>query len=56
VQNELINPNIAEYKPILDEVEKILQEAGLDEGDMKAAAAAGVRDGLGGQSSNRNRR
>ncbi|OAX34254.1 galactose oxidase [Rhizopogon vinicolor AM-OR11-026] len=44
----------AEYKPILEEVEKILAEAGLDEDEMRAGAAhAG---GGGGVGTNRNRR
>lgn len=45
--------HIATYKPLLDEVEKILAEAGLDEDEMIGAAAGG-----GGASSgqNRNRR
>jgi hypothetical protein len=42
----------AEYKPILEEVEKILAEAGLDEEDMKKAAAGGSGAGSG-QSRNR---
>ena len=41
-----------EYKPILEEVEKILAEAGLDEEEMKRGAAAGPR-AAGGQSRNR---
>ena len=42
----------AEYKPILEEVERILMEAGLDEEEMKRSAAAGGRDNVG-QSRNR---
>jgi hypothetical protein len=43
----------AEYKPILEEVEKILAEAGLDEEEMRrGAAGAGSEPGLG-QSRNR---
>ncbi|KAG0698891.1 hypothetical protein DFH29DRAFT_939202 [Suillus ampliporus] len=44
----------AEYKPILEEVEKILAEAGLDEDEMRAGAAQ--TGGGGGIVSNRNRR
>lgn len=47
---------LAEYKPMLEEVERILQEAGLEEGDMRAAAAAGGRDGGLGVQGSRNRR
>jgi hypothetical protein len=43
----------AEYKPILEEVEKILGEAGLDEDDIKNGVAAG---GVGQAGQNRNRR
>lgn len=43
---------IAAYKPILDEVEKILAEAGLDEEEMRRSAAAGP-DARSGQSRNR---
>ncbi|KAK0190088.1 galactose oxidase [Armillaria mellea] len=42
----------AEYKPILQEVEKILAEAGLDEEEMRKGAAAGPGAGSG-QSRNR---
>ncbi|KAK0449028.1 galactose oxidase [Desarmillaria tabescens] len=42
----------AEYKPILQEVEKILAEAGLDEEEMRKGAAVGPGSG-GGQSRNR---
>ncbi|KAF7791713.1 hypothetical protein EIP86_002737 [Pleurotus ostreatoroseus] len=41
-----------EYKPILEEVEKILAEAGLDEEEMRRGAAAGPRAAEG-QSRNR---
>ena len=34
----LFVPSSAEYKPILEEVEKILAEAGLDEDEMRAGA------------------
>ncbi|KAI0257724.1 hypothetical protein BC834DRAFT_920813, partial [Gloeopeniophorella convolvens] len=37
----LAEEHYATYKPILEEVEKILSEAGLDEEEMKRAAAAG---------------
>ena len=43
---------IASYKPILEEVERILAEAGLDEAEMKKSAAAGP-GGVSGQSRNR---
>lgn len=47
------NHNSAEdYKPILEEVEKILRESGLDDEDIKKGAAAN----LGGVVQNRNRR
>jgi hypothetical protein len=52
----LIRSSIVEYKPMLEEVERILQEAGLEEGDMRAAAAAGGRDGGLVAQSSRNRR
>ena len=42
----------AEYKPILEEVESILMEAGLDEEEMKKSAAAGGKGNVG-QSRNR---
>ena len=46
--------HIAEYKPILKEVEKILAEAGLDEDEMKTGAAAGgAANPSSGQSRNR---
>ncbi|KAG1762523.1 hypothetical protein EDD22DRAFT_823271 [Suillus occidentalis] len=44
----------AEYKPILEEVEKILAEAGLDEDEMRAGATQA--GGGGGIVSSRNRR
>ena len=43
---------IAEYKPILEEVERILAEAGLDEEEMRKGAAAGPHNPSG-QSRNR---
>lgn len=48
-------PRSAEYKPILEEVEKILAEAGLDEDEMrKQGGARDVTHGAGaGQSRNR---
>jgi hypothetical protein len=43
----LFVPLSVEYKPILEEVEKILAEAGLDEDEMKARAAhAGAGGGV----------
>ncbi|KAK0465820.1 galactose oxidase [Armillaria novae-zelandiae] len=48
----LAKERYAEYKPILQEVEKILAEAGLDEEEMRRGAAAGPGAG-GGQSRNR---
>ncbi|KAF9530875.1 hypothetical protein CPB83DRAFT_787413 [Crepidotus variabilis] len=48
----LAEQRYTEYKPILEEVEKILRESGLDQEDMKAAAAAGPV-GPGGTSRNR---
>ena len=42
----------AEYKPILEEVERILAEAGLDEEEMRKGAAAGPHNPSG-QSRNR---
>lgn len=49
-----LSPRLAEYKPILEEVEKILAEAGLDEDEMKMQ---GTRDGAGvGAGQSRNRR
>ena len=48
-----IYKNIAEdYKPILEEVEKILRESGLDDEDIKK----GVTSNPGGVVQNRNRR
>lgn len=46
---------VAAYKPILDEVEKILAEAGLDEEEMRRGAA-GAHGGGAGTAQNRNRR
>jgi len=46
--------NLAAYKPMLEEVEKILQEAGLDEEEMRRGAAGGRA--LPGSGSSRNRR
>jgi len=48
----LAEDKYAEYKPILEEVEKILAEAGLDEEEMKRGAAGGGTD----PGQNRNRR
>ncbi len=48
----LILLRLAEYKPILEEVERILAEAGLDEEEMRKGAAAGLQ-GASGQSRNR---
>ena len=45
-------PFVAEYKPLLKEVEQILAEAGLDEEEMRKGAAAGPT-GASGQSRNR---
>lgn len=42
----------AEYKPILEEVEKILAEAGLDDEEMRLGAGGGVGSAAG-QSRNR---
>lgn len=45
---------LAEYKPILEEVEKILAEAGLDEDEMRRSAVTGTGGNLAtGQSRNR---
>lgn len=44
--------SVAEYKPVLEEVERILAEAGLDEEEMRKGAAAGPQ-GASGQSRNR---
>lgn len=44
---------IASYKPILEEVEKILAEAGLDAEEMKRVGAGG---GVGAAAGSRNRR
>ena len=43
------------YKPILQEVEKILEEAGLDEEEMRRGAAGGPAP-AGGVGASRNRR
>jgi hypothetical protein len=45
-------PRADEYKPLLKEVEKILEEAGLDEEEIKKSAAAGPAN-VAGQSRNR---
>lgn len=51
-----LNPcNEAVYKPILEEVEKILAEAGLDEEEMRRGAAGGLPS-AGGIGASRNRR
>jgi hypothetical protein len=45
------------YKPILEEVEKILAEAGLDEDEMRKGAAGASASGPGGVAGlSRNRR
>ncbi|KAF8056543.1 galactose oxidase [Lyophyllum atratum] len=50
----LAEERYAEYKPILEEVEKILAEAGLDEEEMRRGAAAGpMSPAAGAQSRNR---
>ncbi|KAG6843234.1 hypothetical protein H0H93_001775, partial [Arthromyces matolae] len=50
----LAEERYASYKPILEEVEKILAEAGLDEEEMRRSAAAGpVSPAASGQSRNR---
>ncbi|KAG5653474.1 hypothetical protein H0H81_000243 [Sphagnurus paluster] len=50
----LAEERYATYKPILEEVEKILAEAGLDEEEMRRGAAAGpISPAAGGQSRNR---
>jgi len=41
------------YKPILEEVEKILAEAGLDEDEMRRGAAEAGFGGAAGSSRNR---
>ncbi|KAI1784172.1 galactose oxidase [Ganoderma leucocontextum] len=48
----LAEERYAEYKPILEEVERILAEAGLDEEEMRQGAAAGPHNPSG-QSRNR---
>ena len=50
---QLIYVNSAAYKPILAEVEKILEEAGLDEEEMRRSAVGG---GLPSAGLSRNRR
>ncbi|KAI5118743.1 hypothetical protein M0805_008143 [Coniferiporia weirii] len=50
----LAQERYAAYKPVLEEVEKILAEAGLDEDEIRRGAAAG--GGAKGQGENRNRR
>lgn len=45
--------HIGEYKPILQEVEKMLSEAGLDEEEIRRSAAGGADAGSG---KSRNRR
>ncbi|THH04020.1 hypothetical protein EW146_g10287 [Bondarzewia mesenterica] len=52
----LAEERYAGYKPILDEVEKILAEAGLDEEEMKRGALGAEADGGGGVPQSRNRR
>ncbi|KZO97259.1 galactose oxidase [Calocera viscosa TUFC12733] len=49
---ELAQEKYASYKPLLEEVEKILAEAGLDEEEIKRSAAGGP-SGAAGQSRNR---
>lgn len=44
--------SIAEYKPILKEVERMLAEAGLDEEEIRRSSTSGGPD-AGGQSRNR---
>lgn len=46
---------LAEYKPILEQVEKILAEAGLDEDEMRRSAVTGTGGNLATEQS-RNRR
>lgn len=48
----LAEEHYATYKPVLEEVERILAEAGLDEDEMKHASAVG-QAGASGQSRNR---
>jgi hypothetical protein len=43
----LLDPCAGEYKPILEEVERILADAGLDEEDIKRSAAIGGSAGVG---------
>ena len=47
--------DLAEYKPILEEVERILAEAGLDEEEMRQGAHAQLGTG-GSNGLSRNRR
>ncbi|KXN81392.1 Kelch repeat-containing protein 3 [Leucoagaricus sp. SymC.cos] len=49
----LAEERYAEYKPILEEVEKILAEAGLDEEEMRRGTALGGGPAASGQSRNR---
>ncbi|KAF9049842.1 hypothetical protein BJ165DRAFT_1341529 [Panaeolus papilionaceus] len=51
----LAEERYAEYKPILEEVEKILAEAGLDEEEMRRGATGGPQP-AGGVGQSRNRR
>lgn len=48
----LADEHYGTYKPILEEIERILTEAGLDEDEMKRASAVG-QAGDSGQSRNR---
>ena len=52
VPRRTADETLAEYKPILEEVERILAEAGLDEEEMRKGAAAGPHNPSG-QSRNR---
>ena len=47
---------LAEYKPILDEVERILAEAGLDEEEMRMQGARATHGDSAGAGQSRNRR
>ena len=49
----LAQERYTEYKPLLEEVEKILAEAGLDEEEIKRGAAAGAMPKQTGESRNR---
>lgn len=51
--NHTPQTTLAEYKPILEEVEKILAEAGLDEDEMKLQSTMDVASVGVGQSRNR---